>query len=129
VRVRACSLSTSSYNCWMDNLRPGGAIRWKVKTAGWEGRGVVCEKPTPPTLQPLPVSIKGRWVGPREQVLNVPIACLIGWLRRETGYGPVNHSARLGIVLGSPLSVAGQGTLSSDSFHVPDISLVPDLTM
>jgi hypothetical protein len=30
---------------------------------------------------------------------------------------------------GSPLSVAGQGTLSSDSFHVPDISLVPDLTM
>jgi hypothetical protein len=77
----------------------------------------------------MPVSIKGRWVGPREQVLNVPITCLIGWLRRETGYGPVNHSARLGIVLGSPLSVAGQGTLSSDSFHVPDISLVPDLTM
>jgi hypothetical protein len=23
-----------------------------------------------------PVSIKDRWVGPREQVLNVPIACL-----------------------------------------------------
>jgi hypothetical protein len=30
---------------------------------------------------------------------------------------------------GSPLSVAGKGTLSSDSFHIPDISLVPDLTM
>jgi hypothetical protein len=30
---------------------------------------------------------------------------------------------------GSPLSVAGQGTLSSDSFHVPDVSLVLDLTM
>jgi hypothetical protein len=30
---------------------------------------------------------------------------------------------------GSPLSIAGQGTLSSDSFHVPDVSLVPDLTM
>jgi hypothetical protein len=29
----------------------------------------------------------------------------------------------------SPLSVAGQGTLSSDSFHVPDVSLVPDLTI
>jgi hypothetical protein len=29
----------------------------------------------------------------------------------------------------SPLSVAGHGTLSSDSFHVPDVSLVPDLTM
>jgi hypothetical protein len=30
---------------------------------------------------------------------------------------------------GSPLSVARQGTLSSDSFYVPDVSLVPDLTM
>jgi hypothetical protein len=30
---------------------------------------------------------------------------------------------------GSPLSVAGQVTLSSDSFHVLDISLIPDLTM
>jgi hypothetical protein len=30
---------------------------------------------------------------------------------------------------GSPLSVAGQGTLCSDSFHVLSVSLVPDLTM
>jgi hypothetical protein len=30
---------------------------------------------------------------------------------------------------GSPLSVARQETLSSDSFYVPDVSLVPDLTM
>jgi hypothetical protein len=30
---------------------------------------------------------------------------------------------------GSPLSVAGQGTLSSDSFHVLDVSLILDLTM
>jgi hypothetical protein len=30
---------------------------------------------------------------------------------------------------GSPLSVAGQGTLCSDSFHVPNVSLVPDQTM
>jgi hypothetical protein len=29
----------------------------------------------------------------------------------------------------SPLSIAGQGTLCSNSFHVPDVSLVPDLTM
>jgi hypothetical protein len=28
-----------------------------------------------------------------------------------------------------PLSVVVQGTLSSDSFHVPDVSLVSDLTM
>jgi hypothetical protein len=31
--------------------------------------------------------------------------------------------------VGSPLSVVGQGTLCSNSFHVPDVSLVPDLTM
>jgi hypothetical protein len=30
---------------------------------------------------------------------------------------------------GSSLSVAGRGTLCSDSFDVPDVSLVPDLTM
>jgi hypothetical protein len=30
---------------------------------------------------------------------------------------------------GSPLSVAGQDTLSSESFYVPDVSLVPNLTM
>jgi hypothetical protein len=30
---------------------------------------------------------------------------------------------------GSPLSVAGQDTLCSDSFHVPSVSLVTELTM
>jgi hypothetical protein len=30
---------------------------------------------------------------------------------------------------GSPPSIAGQGTFSSNSFHVPDDSLVHDLTM
>jgi hypothetical protein len=30
---------------------------------------------------------------------------------------------------GSPLSIAGQGTLCSDSFYVHDVSLIPDLTM
>jgi hypothetical protein len=34
---------------WL-NWRPGEALRWKVETAGWEGRGVVCEKPAPPRL-------------------------------------------------------------------------------
>jgi hypothetical protein len=24
------------------NWRPGGALRWKVETVGWEGRGVRC---------------------------------------------------------------------------------------
>jgi hypothetical protein len=42
---------------------------------------------------------------------------------------PSSHHCIVHTVDGSPLSVAGQGTLSSDSFHVPDASLVPDLTM
>jgi hypothetical protein len=44
----------------------------------------------------------------------------------------LRHSYRHCIVHttdGSPLSVVGQGTFSSDSFHVPDVSLMPDLTM
>jgi hypothetical protein len=34
---------------WL-NWRSGGALRWKVKTVGWEGRGVVCRKLTPSKL-------------------------------------------------------------------------------
>jgi hypothetical protein len=72
-----------------------------------------------------PVSVKDRWVEPHEQVLNVPNACwwygpskpssvqssdarlyphcFIGWLGRETGYGPVGRSAGvLWIVSGAP---------------------------
>jgi hypothetical protein len=59
----------------MDNLRPGGALRWKVETIGWEGQRVVCGKPVPSMLYLLPMSIKDQWVGFCKQVLNVPIAC------------------------------------------------------
>jgi hypothetical protein len=48
---------------WL-NWRPDGVLRWKVETVEWEGRGVVCEKPAPPRLQPPLVSVKYRWVGP-----------------------------------------------------------------
>jgi hypothetical protein len=34
---------------WL-NWRPGGALRWKVQTTGWEGQGVVCGKLAPPRL-------------------------------------------------------------------------------
>jgi hypothetical protein len=34
---------------WL-NWIPGGALRWKVETTGWEGQGVVCGKPAPPRL-------------------------------------------------------------------------------
>jgi hypothetical protein len=42
---------------------------------------------------------------------------------------PFSHHCIIHTVDGSPLSITGQGTLSSDSFYVPDVSLVPDLTM
>jgi hypothetical protein len=44
----------------------------------------------------------------------------------------LRHSYRhctIHTVIGSPLSVAGQGMLCSDSFYVPEVSLVLDLTM
>jgi hypothetical protein len=40
----------SDGNVLMDNPRPGGALRWKVETAGWEGQGVVRGKMAPPRL-------------------------------------------------------------------------------
>jgi hypothetical protein len=46
-----------------------------VETIGWECQGVVCGKPSPLRLKPPPVLVKDRWVSPREQVLNVLIAC------------------------------------------------------
>jgi hypothetical protein len=42
---------------------------------------------------------------------------------------PSYHHCIVHTTDGSPLSVAGQCTLSSDFFHVPNVSLVPDLTM
>jgi hypothetical protein len=34
---------------WL-NWRLGGALRWKAEIIGWEGRGVLCGKPSPPRL-------------------------------------------------------------------------------
>jgi hypothetical protein len=34
---------------WL-NWRPGGALRWKVKTIGWEGQRVLCGKLPPSRL-------------------------------------------------------------------------------
>jgi len=42
---------------------------------------------------------------------------------------PPSRSLTVHTADGSPLSVLGQGTLLSDSFDVPDVSYVPDLTM
>jgi hypothetical protein len=43
--------STPWFSKWnLVNWRPGGALRWKVETAGWEGPGVVCGKPAPQWL-------------------------------------------------------------------------------
>jgi hypothetical protein len=42
---------------------------------------------------------------------------------------PSYHHYTVHTIGGSSLSVAGQGTLCSDSFHVTFVSLVSDLTM
>jgi hypothetical protein len=34
---------------WL-NWRLDGALKWKVETVSWEGRGVECGKPAPPRL-------------------------------------------------------------------------------
>jgi hypothetical protein len=57
-----------------------GSLGGKGRTVDWEGWGVVCGKSAPSRLQSSPVSVKDKWVGPREQVLNILIAC---WF-----YGP-----------------------------------------
>jgi hypothetical protein len=43
VRFRVCSLSSSIYNCWMDNLRPDrrAVLRWKVEDRQLERPGNV----------------------------------------------------------------------------------------
>jgi hypothetical protein len=42
--------SGSLGNELIDNLRPDVTLRWKGKTAGLEGREVVCGKSAPPRL-------------------------------------------------------------------------------
>jgi hypothetical protein len=73
-----CSLKLNTLGfitgTWL-KWRPGGALRGKwrqlVRNVGvW-----VCGKMAPLRLYPPHVSFMDRWVGLREQVLNVPIAC------------------------------------------------------
>jgi hypothetical protein len=52
-----------------------GPLGGMGRTVSWEGLGVECGEPTLSRLSPLPVLVKDRWVGPREQVLNVTITC------------------------------------------------------
>jgi hypothetical protein len=42
-----------------------GSLGGKGRTVGWEGQGVVCGKLALLRLYPPPVSVNGRWVGPR----------------------------------------------------------------
>jgi hypothetical protein len=57
----------------MDNPRPGGALWWKGETAGWKGRGDGMWKGGTSKAVAPPVSVNDLWVGPHEQVSNVPI--------------------------------------------------------
>jgi hypothetical protein len=52
-----------------------GPLGGKRRIVGWEGREECCGKSAPPRLSHRPVSIKDRWVGLCEQVLNILITC------------------------------------------------------
>jgi hypothetical protein len=41
VRFSVCSIPSSIGNCWIDNLRPGGALRWKAEDRRLERSGNV----------------------------------------------------------------------------------------
>jgi hypothetical protein len=57
----------------LDNLRLGGALRWKVEDHRLGRSGSEMWKASTSKVVALPMSVKDHWVGPREQVLNVPI--------------------------------------------------------
>jgi hypothetical protein len=69
---------------------------------------VVCEKSVPSRLWPPPMSVKDRWVAPREHVLNVPITCWCcgpgkpsDWLSIEHCLFPTTSFAVVGKKLGT----------------------------
>jgi hypothetical protein len=88
----------------------------------------------------MSVLVKDRWVDPREQVLNVPIACwwygpskpssrpsTEGWLcphgfndylRRETGYRPVDRSAGVLWIMSGALFSGAVALLNSIDDYV-----------
>jgi hypothetical protein len=49
VVIGSLNLNLGIFGLWL-NWRPGVALRWKVETAGWEGRLVLCGKLAPPRL-------------------------------------------------------------------------------
>jgi hypothetical protein len=59
----------------LDNLRPGGTLRWKAEDCRLEMSDSVMWKVNTSKVVAPPVLIKDRWVNPREQVLNVLITC------------------------------------------------------
>jgi hypothetical protein len=71
----------------LDNMRPGRALRWKAEDhqLGWLGSGM-WKTDTSKVVAP-PVLVEDRWIGSREQVLNVLTA-----YRR---YGPDKPSSLL----------------------------------
>jgi hypothetical protein len=50
VAIGSLNLNFGTFGRSCLNWRPSEALRWKVKTAGWEGQREVCGKPTPPRL-------------------------------------------------------------------------------
>jgi hypothetical protein len=129
-------LNIELWFCWWNivNWRPGGALKWKAVDCRLGRSGSVMWKAGTSTVVPLPVSVKDRWVGPHDQVLNVPI---VYWCYghnklsslpsteggfifiasmvasgRETGYGPMDWSTVMPWIRSEALFLG-----SSDSVH------------
>jgi hypothetical protein len=91
----------------LDNLRLGGALRWKVENRRLGRLGSVMYKAGTSKVVAPPKSFKNRWVDPREQVLNVPIACRrfgpispVAGCQQKVCFAPTASMAILGEKLG-----------------------------
>jgi hypothetical protein len=59
----------------LDNLRLGRSLRWKVEDFQLVRSGSEMWKAGTSKIVAPACSVMDRWVGPRKQVLNIPIAC------------------------------------------------------
>jgi hypothetical protein len=50
VTIGSLHLNFGTFGISCIHWRPGGPLRWKVETIGWEGQVVVRGKPAPPRL-------------------------------------------------------------------------------
>jgi hypothetical protein len=117
IRFRVYFIYSSIGNCWIDNLRSDGALRWKAKDCrlGMSG-SVMWQAGTSKVVAPRLCQLRTDGLAPankywmywshagdicpvnlivcRQQMLDL-VHCFNGCVGRETEAGPVGHSAEL----------------------------------